>query len=1348
MAFFRQTWTLTAKNIKIALNRHTLATLVRAFFLPVTFMVFLSYARLLLVSPANYGVGTPHPVRSLGEGMAIAPGGRNTLVLVDNGLTGGAIERVINNLASQATAVGKTVTRLSATSDLTTVCKSSLRGVTRCYGAVIFNSSPLEGTVPGFWNYTLRTDGSLATSIDVKSSTNDVEVFLLPLQRAVDYAIAATNSAVNQTTIPASVNAYPYTSISQKELDSLIRTTFHTLIINILAAAFLVGMVGVCYHLTGFLASERELGMSQLLEAMMPNKRRWEPQWCRVLSYHLGFSLLYIPGWAIIGIFLGAGVFSNTSKAIVIIFHLLSGLALVSWAILGGVFFKKAQLSGITVAIVTLVLGIAAQVLDGKIDRPSNVYVLGFLFAPCNYVFFIVMMARFEVQEMPMNLLTNAPGSWPVKGIVIWVFLVIQIFAYPLIAVYLERWFHGTASKGRTVVKDAAGTTTVRLEGFTKHYKPTLSQRFFSFCYKTRKTTVVAVDNLTLSAVKGQILCLLGANGSGKSTTLDAIAGLNTVTSGTITVDGTGGIGICPQKNVLWDELTVAEHIHIFNKLKAPGALDSKETRDELIVSVDLDRKINARSGTLSGGQKRKLQLGMMLTGGSAVCCVDEVSSGLDPLSRRKIWNILMAIRGERTIILTTHFLDEADLLADHIAILSKGTLRAEGSAAELKERLGGGYRVNLFSGTNGSKAPPIVTGVPSHTNFDLTTYIATSSSQAAQVIRVLEKEGIEDYQLSEPTIEDVFLALSEEIRNESDSQIDRATTPSVIRSLSGSKEAGIATVSVGEPRGPKALELLSGRPISVVQQAGVLFRKRITLLRRNWLPYAAAFLCPILVCGVVANLVKHQTPPSCLPDNQSSSRTVRFLPNVPGFRIVAGPADRLPSTNPLTLFTSLLRPYGNSSLAAIALFPNSLNITNSFDQFNDFIGANYSSTGPAGLYLGDASNVPTIAYLGNGLAFNSVWGQNVMNMLTMNMTIITGYAAFDIPWAPGTGNSLQLVVYLCLVFAAYPAFFGLYPNLERTRNVRGLEYSNGVRPVPLWLSYWFFDMLIVLVSSTIATVLLSVVSKVWFQLGYVFLVFVLFGMASILLSYVVSLFSATQLATFAIVAGGEAVLFLAYLVAYLCTITYAPVQAVDQYLLLVNYTISVITPMGSLIRALFISLNLFSAACDGQNYDTPSSIKLFGGPILYLILQIFFLFGVLLWYDSKFSLSRFRRQKPVQSEPDEAIVEDGFAEELKRVTSSNDGLRVLHLTKSFGNLTAVEDVTFGIERGEVFALLGPNGAGKSTTISLIRGDIQPSYNGGDIFVDNIQLRKHRAQARTHLGVCPQFDGSLSFLFC
>jgi ATP-binding cassette subfamily A (ABC1) protein 3 len=372
------------------------------------------------------------------------------------------------------------------------------------------------------------------------------------------------------------------------------------------------------------------------------------------------------------------------------------------------------------------------------------------------------------------------------------------------------------------------------------------------------------------------------------------------------------------------------------------------------------------------------------------------------------------------------------------------------------------------------------------------------------------------------------------------------------------------------------------------------------------------------------------------------------------------------------------------------------------------------------------------------------VFGQNILDVMLTNISIGTQYSSFDIPWAPSTGKSLQLVVYFGLAMAASTGFFSLYPTVERTRNIRGLEYSNGVRSLPLWLAYVMFDFLIVLASSALSVIIFAAASSVWYNVAYLFPIFVLFGLASILLAYVISLFAGTQLSAFALSAAGQAVMFLVYLIGYLCTITYAPVDKIDSYLTVVHFTISLITPMGSLIRALFVALNLFSTTCSGRELAPhPAGLQWYGGPILYLIVQIFVLFAILLWYDSGSIVAWYRRLRKQSTTASEADIpaDDDFGEELERVQSSNDGLRVLHLTKSFGHVTAVENLTFGIQRGEVFALLGPNGAGKSTTISLIRGDIQPSKNGGSIFVENIEIGRHRADARSHLGVCPQYDG-------
>ena len=618
--------------------------------------------------------------------------------------------------------------------------------------------------------------------------------------------------------------------------------------------------------------------------------------------------------------------------------------------------------------------------------------------------------------------------------------------------------------------------------------------------------------------------------------------------------------------------------------------------------------------------------------------------------------------------------------------------------------------------------------------------YSVPTSSQAAQIIRRLEDEKLTDYQLSGPTIEDVFLQLADEIRTEK--QTSRSDSPSINRDIStpdtaDEKQPSVTTAAVTDEPG---LVLHSGQSIGFFRQAWVLFRKRFTILRRNYLPYTAALLLPIIAAGLVTLFLKNFKEVGCQPTEDVSSFTIDTLVNQDHYDLLSGPNSRFS----IAALTSLYGPliYGvNITQDEIS---KNLTTVNTTLQFNEYINQNFANVTPAGFFIGDATSQTILAYKGNGDIYNGVFGQNIMDVMLTNISIATQYQPFDIPWAPGAGKSLQLVVYFGLAMAAYPGFFALYPTVERTRNIRGLEYSNGVRSLPLWLAYMTFDFMIVVVSSALSVIIFAATSSVFYNIGYLFIIFALFGLASILLSYVVSLFARTQLSAYAFAAAGQAVMFLVYLIGYLCTLTYAPVNKIDDYLLIVHFTISLITPMGSLIRAMFVALNIFSTACDGKNLASyPAGILQYGGPILYLAVQILVLFAFLLWYDSgsvKAWYRRVRGHPSATAENDIPAGEDDIGEELARVRSSNDGLRVLNLTKSFGRITAVENLTFGITRGEVFGLLGPNGAGKSTTISLIRGDIQPSKNGGNIFVENIEINRHRAQARSHLGVCPQFD--------
>jgi hypothetical protein len=278
---------------------------------------------------------------------------------------------------------------------------------------------------------------------------------------------------------------------------------------------------------------------------------------------------------------------------------------------------------------------------------------------------------------------------------------------------------------------------------------------------------------------------------------------------------------------------------------------------------------------------------------------------------------------------------------------------------------------------------------------------------------------------------------------------------------------------------------------------------------------------------------LKNFSAPGCAPAQQISLSDTETLFTQPQYDLLVGPSSRFSNATLTSLYGPLLPIIPSQSL-----IQRYLHTVDTLPDFNNYINQNFANVTPAGFFLDDSQT--TLAYKGNGDIYNAIFGQNIMDVMLTNISIATQYSSFDIPWAPSTGKSLQLVVYFGLAMAAYPGFFSLYPTIERTRNIRGLEYSNGVRSLPLWLAYLTFDFIIVVASSALCVIIFAASSSAWYHVGYLFVVFMLFGMASILLAYVVSLFAKTQLSAYAFAAAGQAVMFLVYLIGYLCTLTYA----------------------------------------------------------------------------------------------------------------------------------------------------------------------------------------------------------------
>jgi ABC-2 type transport system ATP-binding protein len=286
---------------------------------------------------------------------------------------------------------------------------------------------------------------------------------------------------------------------------------------------------------------------------------------------------------------------------------------------------------------------------------------------------------------------------------------------------------------------------------------------------------VHAVAGLDLAVAAGECFGLLGPNGAGKTTTIEICEGLTEADGGDVEVLGMKWsdnelelrerLGIALQETQLSEKLTVAETVALFRSFyrKARAA-------DEVIGLVQLEEKMSARVGTLSGGQKQRLALACALVGDPQLLFLDEPTTGLDPQSRRQLWDLIERFQKEgRTIVITTHYMDEAERLCDRVAIVDHGKVIALGTPAELIASLGGD-QVVTFTLEAGSAEPTeadlkAIDGVTSvrrdHAAFDLGAKELRKTVPA--VLAFLEKRGskLAELRTHSATLEDVFVNLT-----------------------------------------------------------------------------------------------------------------------------------------------------------------------------------------------------------------------------------------------------------------------------------------------------------------------------------------------------------------------------------------------------------------------------------------------------------------------------------------------------------------------------------------------------------------------------------------------------------
>ncbi len=282
---------------------------------------------------------------------------------------------------------------------------------------------------------------------------------------------------------------------------------------------------------------------------------------------------------------------------------------------------------------------------------------------------------------------------------------------------------------------------------------------------------IKAVDGIDFDVRQGQIFSLLGPNGAGKTTTVEILEGLRNPTSGTAKVFGTDvthdyrkirdRVGVLPQDFEPFDRLKPREAVEYWASL-----FDRRVTKEEvskILETVGLTSRAETQGLHLSGGEKRRLGIAMSLVGTPDLVFLDEPTTGLDPAARRELWGLIRELKAaEKTVLLTTHYLDEAEHLADDVAIMNKGRIVARGSPEDLITRYGGGITIVLDgAGENGYQALQ-ARGIPAtRENENVLVQVEDASLVRWWLAKVTSIEmPLHQVYTRRPTLEEVFLKL------------------------------------------------------------------------------------------------------------------------------------------------------------------------------------------------------------------------------------------------------------------------------------------------------------------------------------------------------------------------------------------------------------------------------------------------------------------------------------------------------------------------------------------------------------------------------------------------------------
>ncbi|XP_050068037.1 ATP-binding cassette sub-family A member 2 [Anopheles maculipalpis] len=920
--------------------------------------------------------------------------------------------------------------------------------------------------------------------------------------------------------------------------------------------------------------------------------------------------------------------------------------------------------------------------------------------------------------------------------------------------------------------------------------------------FKGRTGTKEVVRDFSLSIYNHSITVLLGHNGAGKTTTMNIITGILPATSGTIEIDGEANphryrqkIGFCPQHNVFFSYLNCLEHLEYFGQLRGLNVSDARAEAKTMLEKVNLLDKRKSLVHTLSGGMKRRLSLAIAIMGHTKLLILDEPTSGLDPESRRDIWDVLLRLRENHTILLTTHFMEEADVLGNWVAIMDDGELVAFGTPLFLKQKYGKGYTLKLFKASNfdAKEAWSLIQRyVPNAVVRDSVQEIMAVTlpydeiTQYAAMLKELKDKqrvlGIETFSMANATLEEVFLNSSKqkhEIQHHAES-VDSPPSPELFDEPTMSTASTITrrhAMNVVKAIGSKKwIHMKSNKHIF-----GFLFS----------LPLLVIICCFIFTTGItdsakslpavwLAAYTIHQPYGILMINRESDSK--QPLGNL---QTIQSDFDRSPVNG---VQMSLVIRENGDSLQDVLREKIVQDYTAYRDQLVVAIECNITNDGT---YL-------TVLY-NNNLVHSTGIAESVLTTILLRYYAGTPEAIVRTENIPSTRKQLidiQTPFYVTELLPIANMFCMLiYLSGPLHEHLTGFRQMHNVNRYLYWGSTYMWDMIVHFVQCVLVVVLLFLLDhKQTFSESSklsIFWISYVYGLVALPVIYIIS--QCVQNAN-------TAITIMSYLLITGVAFVFMLSNGYDD---IVNnepwITLLHVVPEFGLKHSMRVvyenqKLTIYEKMSIQQN-RAHSALTSFANkrlslytfyimaPAMLVVLVIVLNELVENIYrrdlanekirkayrrlDRGLTISRGGDRARVKRDAEQcdgdqydetdspALHVDDVDQQTALVNrlvedpgegpSGEYAIIVKALKKTYGDREAVKSVSFAVKKGECFGLLGMNGAGKTTLFEMLSANLPASE--GTIYLQRREVRKaDEMEYRHQYGYCPQFDALLHFM--